>query len=100
MMAKTPAPDAGEVTQAVDRDLARLAKRSPEVADSALAASARALARELDSQTSATSKSMCARALLETLDRLRELAPAEHKVDRLDELATRRTARLARGAAS
>lgn len=84
----------GAVTAAVERDLERLRARSPELADSALAASVVALARELDApKNSATSKSMCARALIDALDRLRELAPPEREEDGLDELASRRTAR-------
>lgn len=60
----------------------------------ALVASAFALARELDSvENSATSKAACARSLRETLDRLRELAPAAADADRLDELGSRRSRR-------
>jgi hypothetical protein len=74
-----------------------LAAEHPELAQGALAASALALAREIDTPgNSATSKSMCAKALLDTLDRLRELAPSDAGDDRLDELATRRAARTAR----
>ena len=54
------------VVVAVEHDLAGIAKAVPELAISPLAASAYAMARELDSpHTSATSKSMCAKALLE-----------------------------------
>lgn len=49
---------------------------------------------------SATSKSMCAKALLETLDTLRELSPPAEEGDALDELASRRAVRLARSAAT
>ncbi len=59
----------------------------------AYVASALALARELDVKNSATSKSMCARALREAMDRLRELAPPAERADRLDELAGRRKRR-------
>jgi hypothetical protein len=98
-------PGGGEVTKtkrsapqltvvgAVRGDLAEIKKRDPRLAKSALAASALALARELDSDTSATSKSMCARALLETMDRLRVLAPAKEERDKVDELSARRDAR-------
>jgi hypothetical protein len=59
----------------------------------ALAASALALARELDDQgNSATSKAACVRSLLETLDRLGGLCPAR---DALEELVARRAARRA-----
>jgi len=84
------------VSDGVDRDIAEIAARDERIAGSALAGSARALALELDSPgNSATSKAMCARALTETLDRLRALAPPETKDDAVDDLAARRSARLA-----
>lgn len=83
------------VVEAVKRDLESLRERDEKLADSALAASAMALARELDAQNSATSKSMCAKALIETLDRLAELAPPAKEADRVDDLASRRAARRA-----
>src|ERR1017187_1307213 len=89
-------PESGEATRAVERDLARIPE---ELADSALAAACLAMARELDSPiNSATSKSMCAKALLDILNRLHELIPADEERDDLDDLATRRAARLAGGA--
>src|SRR4029077_15526050 len=88
------------VTEAVVLDLEELAERDPILARSAQAATAIALARELDSENSATSKSMCARALSETMDRLRELAPAEQKKDGVDDLsATREKRRQGKSAA-
>jgi predicted RNA-binding Zn ribbon-like protein len=82
------------VLEAVERDLDRLRGRDAELAESALAASAVALAREVDSgRNSATSKSMCARELREVMDRLWELAPEKMQGDGLDELNARRTAR-------
>jgi hypothetical protein len=90
MAARKPAPLAkGDVEAAVGRDLAKLG----DLRDSALAASALSLAREMDSPNSATSKSMCARALMETLDRLRELAPEAEERDKVDELGDRRAKR-------
>ena len=84
------------VTDAVRRDLALLAKRDPVLAKGALAASALALAAEIDDAgNSATSKSMCARALMDTMTRLRELAPVDEASDRLDELSARRGRRKA-----
>ena len=77
------------------RDLAALAERTAALANGALAALALSLAREMDDDNSATSKSMCAAQLRETLDRLRELAPPEEEADQLDDLASRRVARLA-----
>ena len=93
--AKPPAPrESGEVAQAIERDLARL---PADLATSALAASAMALAREMDNPAnSATSKSMCAKTLLDTFDRLRELTPTDEESDDLDDLATRRQARIER----
>ena len=89
-------PEPGSVVEAVRRDLAELALRDPRLAQSALAASALALAAQLDDPgNSATSKSMCARALAETFDRLRALAPPVVEEDGIDELAARRSGRLA-----
>lgn len=54
-----------------------------------------AMARELDTPgNSATSKSMCAKALLDLTDRVRELMPPEQESDALDDLLGRRAARL------
>lgn len=88
------------VTEAVTRDLEKLAVRDPELATSGLAANALQLAREMDSKSSATSKSMCARALNETMEKLRELAPEEPKRDGIDELTRKREARRTRVARS
>jgi len=89
---KPAAKRAGAVTAAVKRDLEAIRRRDPELAESALAASALALAREMDSKTLVRAKE-----LRETLDRLRQLAPPEQKEDGVDELndrrAKRRTAR-------
>lgn len=85
------------VVDAVNRDLDLLRKRDPRLAESALAASALALAAEMDAHNSATSKSMCATALQKALDRLMELAPPERERDGLDEVSARRAKR--RGAA-
>lgn len=81
------------VVDAVRRDLVSL---GGDLGESALAATALALAAELDDPgNSATSKSMCARALNETMERLRALVPEEPagKVSKLDELRARRAAR-------
>lgn len=86
--------DALTVAAAVQRDLDALGKRAPGLPLTALAASALELARQMDDPTnSATSKSMCAKALSETLDRLDDLAPAVKEGDRVDELADRRASR-------
>lgn len=94
------APRIIKVVPAVQRDLKKLAERDPDLARSSLAASALALAREMDNpKNSATSKSMCARSLIETLDRLEEAAPDEQQeASPLDELKARRAARRAAAA--
>ena len=95
----TSAVSPTRVIDAVEADLAKLEERWPGVTVSGLAQAAVALAYELDNPyNSATSKGQCAKALMEALDRLRELAPAEEEKDGLDELGTRRAARLAGGA--
>ena len=94
----SPAPrETGDVAQAVERDLAK----APEsVRTGGLAMLALAMAREIDRPTnSATAKSMCANCLLTTIDRLRDLIPAELEADGLDDLAKRRELRRAGGAA-
>ena len=80
------------VVEAVERDLAQLPK---DLAGSVYAASALALAAEMDTRNSATSKSMCAKELRDTMDRLRQLAPAKKEKDKLDDLSARRAKRLA-----
>lgn len=88
------------VSAAIKRDLKRLREVDPDLAGSGLAASALALAAEIDHpDNSATSKSMCARALREAMDRLRELSPPAREWNKLDDLTSRRAERLARRAA-
>jgi len=87
------------VIDATEAELETIAKRNPALADSALAASAVALAYEIQNPyNSATSKSMCARELRETMAKLRELAPEAEGEDGIDELGTRREARRRRAA--
>lgn len=89
------------VIDGVERDLAEIAERDEELAKSTLAGVAIRLALELDHPyNSATSKGQCAKALNETMDRLRELAPEEEANDGVDDLAARRKARLEGGAAA
>lgn len=84
------------VIDAAERDVAAVRKRAKDLGDSALAASAVALAREIEHPyNSATSKSMCAREMRDTLDRLWELAPKEVPSDRLDDIARQRAKRRA-----
>jgi hypothetical protein len=74
-----------------------IAKVDAVLARSALAATAVILAKELDAaDNSATSKSMCAGQLRDTMDRLRELVPKAAEKDKLDALKARRATRLAR----
>jgi hypothetical protein len=82
------------VIDAVDRELVEMRGRAPALADSAIAAAARALAFEIENPyNSATSKSMCARELREDMDRLRELSPPQLKKDALDEVNQQRERR-------
>ena len=84
------------VVEGVQRDLARIALTDPNLVESALAMSALALAAEIDAPgNSATAKSMCAKSLLETLDRLRAISPPKPEQDGLDDLSARRAQRLA-----
>jgi hypothetical protein len=84
------------VLEGVTRDLAAIGLRDPELAQSALAASALALAAAIDDpENSATSKSLCVKELRETLARLLAMAPAKAENDSLDELTARRSARRA-----
>lgn len=87
--------DRGGVEAATRRDLKRL---PDDLAESSLAESALALARELDDpENSATSKSMCAKAHLEVMTRLRELAPPEERKGQLHALKSGRADRLGSG---
>lgn len=86
---------------AVEQDIEELRARAPELAESGLAATALALAYELDHPgNSATSKSMCARALNETMEKLRALAPPAEEPDAVDELTRRREERRQQAADS
>lgn len=89
------------VLDAILRDIERIRKRDPALADSALAASAVAMAREIEHPfNSATSKSMCQARLADALRELRELAPPVESKDGLDEVAERRAKRRAGVAAA
>jgi hypothetical protein len=82
------------VYDSVRADLDKLRESDPALATSALASTMLALAREMDDDNSATSKSMCAKALLDIDTRLRMLRPSTAQEDEVDELTARRTARL------
>lgn len=84
------------VIEAAERDVEAVRERDSALADSALAAAAVALAREIEHPyNSATSKSMCAREMRDTLDRLRELAPPRRERDGIDAIADELAARRA-----
>ena len=82
----------GFVEGAVRADLKGLGK---DLEGSGLAAVAVAMAREIDGENSATSKSMCAKALQDILGQLRGLAPPKAERDRIDDLADKRNRRRA-----
>jgi len=82
---------------AVERDLAELDRRLPGLGDSSGAATALALAYEIEHPyNSATSKSMCARTLNETMTLLRASVPVEEPADDALDLLTAEV-RRARG---
>jgi hypothetical protein len=86
------------VTAAVTRELEGF---PVELAESALAATALAMAELIDDpRPSATSKSMCAGKLIDALKMLRELKPAGAKRDAIDDLTKRRAKRRSTSAAS
>jgi hypothetical protein len=91
-----PAARPTRVIDAVNSEVAAIGKRKAALAKSQLAATAVALAYELENPyNSATSKSMCARALNETMGTLREMAPAEREGDGIDDLERKRSERRA-----
>lgn len=84
------------VVTAVERDLEAIAERAPDLTETAEAAAALELAKQLDHPyNSAHSKSLCARALIDALEQLRARAPEAPKGDRLDDLSAKRAARRA-----
>jgi hypothetical protein len=88
------------VVEATLGDLAELRKRAPELADSALAATALVLAAGLDDRAPLSSKALAAKTLTDTMTQLLALAPAKKEGDGLDDLTARRERRLAGRAAS
>lgn len=89
------------VREAVERDLAEIRECDEKLADSSIAATALVMADQLDDPgTSATSKSMCAKALREAMDRLRDLTPPKPAGDSIDDLAKQREQRRARASAA
>jgi hypothetical protein len=94
---RTTEVPAGDVEKALRRDLARIADASQELASGALAATALALARSVDSpRTSATARSMCARALADVLGQINDQMPEPARPDDpVDVIAARRAERKA-----
>lgn len=87
-----------DVVAAAERDIESIRRRDTALAESVLSASMLSLAYEMqDPFNSATSKSMCAKALMEAREQLLALAPPVERKDDLDELRTRRTAERASG---
>lgn len=85
------------VVTAVERDLDALRELDAKLAEAPEAAAALELAYQLDHPyNSAHSKSLCARALIDALEQLRERAPEAPKGDKLDDLAAKRASRRAR----
>jgi hypothetical protein len=80
------------VVEAVERDIELL---GPKAAESGLAATALALAQGMDGPNSLTSKSMAAKALIDTMRELRVLVPPKQEADGVTDIATRREARRA-----
>jgi hypothetical protein len=78
----------GSVGRAVAREL-----KAMDAATSSLGAAALALARQLDGEPKAADVAACAKALRETLDRLRELSPPKQEKTESDELAAGRARR-------
>jgi hypothetical protein len=76
------------VREAVESELESLK------ASGALAATALAMASEIDGHTSATSKSMCAKVLVDVMERIRAAAPPAEVKDPVDELKQRRQRRV------
>lgn len=88
--------DETAVVAAVRRDLARMEALLPGLATSARAETALALAKAMDSDSSATSKSMCAKALDDILTKLEEISAKAPAADKLDEIGARRQQRRSR----
>lgn len=84
------------VVGAAEGEVEKIREVDATLAESSLAATAIALAFQIESPgNSATSKSMCARELRDTMDRLRELMPESREADGVDDLTARREARIA-----
>lgn len=98
-----PLGDHGRVhtIEAVERDIAEIAKRDPELAECGMAAAALRMAYELENPwNSATSKAQCAKSMRELIEVLLERAPEAPTKDGVDALSAERETRLKGGAAA
>jgi hypothetical protein len=82
------------VVESVAREIGGLGEKA---AGSVMAETALSLAHELDGENSATSKSMCAKALIDVMRELRVLAPPRKESDDLAKLRQRRDKRRSGG---
>ena len=90
------APAPAFLIDAVAREILAAEEKMPGAASSALAATATALAMEISSPAArSTAKPMLAARLMEAMDRLAALVPAEAESDGLDELKLQREKRIA-----
>lgn len=88
----------GGVVAGVESELATFPAWIRELATARVALQ---LAREMDSpDNSATSKSMCARQLMDAMSALRALAPPRQEADGVDDIARKRAQRRSGGAAA
>jgi hypothetical protein len=85
------------VVDAVQAEIDRIGEKAQ---GTTMAETALSLARELDGQNSATSKSMCAKALIDVMRELRSLAPPVPEEDEVERARKRRADRLAGTAAA
>lgn len=88
----------GKISDAIRKEIPAEGFAGWGLGSEAISESALSLARALDNpKTSPNARAFCAKELRETLDRLRELAPSREQRDAIDDLADRRTKRLAAG---
>lgn len=86
----------GPNEEAVQFDLDKLG--DADLQRGGLAQTALTLARGLDSDSSLTSKAMASKALVETMNRLWDLAPPKKETDEVDEFTSRRNERRSKAA--
>jgi hypothetical protein len=92
---RTPSPP--KELSTVDRVRSDLKEMGPELENSALAGAALTLAADLDNpRNSATSHAMCAKALLDVMAQLRELAPPKKAKDAIDKIRAKDDRRRSR----